>query len=56
VRYLIIFLFLLGCGYQVTPDATTIEYGKTENGKEKISKTIKQTFKWGLRLNGVNTK
>jgi len=54
VRYLIIFLFLLGCNYQVRPDTTTVDYGTVENGKEKISKTIKQTFKWGLRLNGVN--
>ena len=56
MKYLIIFLFLFGCGYQITPDTTTVEYGTTENGKNKINKSIKQTFKWALRLHGVNTK
>ena len=56
MKYLIIFLFLLGCGYQVMPDTTTVEYGTTENGKSKITRGIKQTFKCALRLNGINTK
>ena len=56
MKYLIIFLFLFGCGYQVMPDTTTVEYGTSENGKNKTTKGIKQTFKWALRLNGVNTK
>ena len=56
MRYLIILLFLVSCGYQVMPDTTTVEYGTSENGKNKTTKGIKQTFKWALRLNGVNTK
>ena len=45
MRYLIILLFLVSCGYQVMPDTTTVEYGTTENGKNKTTKGIKQTFK-----------
>ena len=56
IIFLIVFLFLVSCGRTIEPDTTTIEYGTSENGKNKTSKTIKQTFKWGLRLNGVNTK
>ena len=56
---IILFFILLGvgvssCGYNVQPDTTTVEYGTSENGKNKTTKGIKQTFKWGLRLNGLN--
>ena len=53
---ILIFLFIVGCNRTITPDTTTVEYGTSENGKSKTSKSIKQTFKWGLRLNGINTK
>ncbi len=44
---LIVLLILLGgCGYNISPDTTSVEIGETSNGKEKNSKTIKQTFKW----------
>ena len=44
---LIVLLILLGgCGYIISPDTTSVEIGETSNGKEKNSKTIKQTFKW----------
>jgi len=47
MKHLIIILILLsGCGYNVQPDATTLEIGETSNGKEKNTKSIKQTFKW----------
>jgi len=52
---IIILLTLVSCNkYDVKPDTTTVEYGTTENGKNKTTKGIKQTFKWGLRLNGIN--
>jgi len=56
---ILLFFILLGvgvssCGYNVKPDTTTVEYGTSENGKNKTTKGIKQTFKWGLRLNGFN--
>ena len=53
---MLVFLFSVGCNRTITPDTTTIEYGTSENGKNKTTKSIKQTFKWGLRLNGINTK
>ena len=31
---------------ELHPDTTTLEMGETSNGKEKNSKSIKQTFKW----------
>ena len=44
---ILIFLLLAGCNtYSFDPDSTTVEYGTSENGKNKTSKTIKQTFKW----------
>jgi len=44
---LIALLILLGgCGYNISPDTTTLEVGETTNGKEKTNKSIKQTFKW----------
>ena len=47
MKHLIIILILLsGCGYNVEPDTTTLEIGETSNGKEKNTKSIKQTFKW----------
>ena len=52
---LIVFLFSVGCN-NIQPDTTTVEYGTSENGKNKTNKSIKQTFKWITRLNGVNTK
>jgi len=53
--FLIVFLFSVGCN-NIQPDTTTVEYGTSENGKNKVNKSIKQTFKWITRLNGVNTK
>ena len=47
IRYVFIILFLLsGCAYQFQPDTTTMEVGETSNGKDKNTKSIKQTFKW----------
>ncbi len=37
---------MLGCSYKVDPDISTIEYGTSENGKNKTTKSIKQTWKW----------
>ena len=47
---ILLFFILLGvgvssCGYNVKPDTTTVEYGTSENGKDKTNKGIKQTFK-----------
>ena len=39
-------LFLTACAYKLEPNQTTVEYGTSENGKNKTSKSIKQTFKW----------
>ncbi len=57
MKYLIVFLsiFVIGCT-NIQPDTTTVEYGTSENGKSKTQKSIKQTFKWITRLNGINTK
>tara|TARA_R100001530_G_scaffold27722_1_gene22062 strand:+ start:735 stop:887 length:153 start_codon:yes stop_codon:yes gene_type:complete len=50
MKYLIVlFLLLGGCGFNITPDTTTLEMGETSNGKEKSSKSIKQTWKWGKK-------
>jgi len=54
-RWFIILLFfiLLGAGLSgcsnnnICPDSTTLEIGETSNGKEKNTKSIKQSFKWG---------
>jgi len=47
IRYVFIILFLLsGCTYYFQPDTTTMEVGETSNGKDKNTKSIKQTFKW----------
>ena len=51
MKYWIIFvvytlLFLTACAYKLEPNQTTVEYGTSENGKNKTSKGIKQTFKW----------
>ena len=44
---ILIFLVLAGCSsYSFDPDTTTVEYGSSENGKDKTTKGIKQTFKW----------
>ena len=37
---------MMACSYNVEPNETTVEYGTSENGKNKITKSIKQTFKW----------
>ena len=37
---------MFACSYKVDPDTTTVEYGTSENGKDKTSKSIKQTWKW----------
>tara|TARA_R100001594_G_C3909670_1_gene232943 strand:- start:15 stop:197 length:183 start_codon:yes stop_codon:yes gene_type:complete len=37
---------MIACSYRVNPDTTTVEYGTSENGKDKTSKSIKQTWKW----------
>ena len=51
IIYTLLFGFLainmMACSYNVKPDQTTVEYSTSENGKEKINKVIKQTFKWG---------
>ena len=47
MKYLIfLVIFLASCSYNVSPDTTTLEIGETTNGKEKNTKSIKQTFKW----------
>jgi len=50
IIYTLLFGFLavnmMACTYNVQPDQTTVEYGSTENGKNKINKSIKQTWKW----------
>ena len=47
MKYVVVLLILLsGCGYYVQPDTTTLEMGESTNGKEKNTKSIKQTFKW----------
>tara|TARA_R100001015_G_C4445109_1_gene37276 strand:- start:68 stop:220 length:153 start_codon:yes stop_codon:yes gene_type:complete len=42
----VLFIFIGGCVYNIQPDTTTLEMGEISNGKEKNSKSIKQTFKW----------
>ena len=53
IFYSVIFIFIgfnmLGCTYNVEPNQTTVEYSTSENGKNKINKGIKQTFKWSRR-------
>ena len=50
---LLLFLTLIGVGLagcnntNICPDTTTLEMGETSNGKEKNTKSIKQSFKWG---------
>ncbi len=52
VIILLLFLILLGVGLagcnntKICPDTTTLEMGETSNGKEKNTRSIKQTFKW----------
>ena len=50
IIYTLLFGFLainmMACSYNVKPDQTTVEYSTSENGKNKINKGIKQTFKW----------
>ena len=49
IIYTLLFGFLavnmMACTYNIQPDQTTVEYGTTENGKDKTSKSIKQTWK-----------
>jgi len=54
MRYWIIFIFytfifITACVYNFEPDQTTFEYGTSENGKDKTTKGIKQTFKWNKK-------
>ena len=37
---------LYSCSDKDNPNTTTVEYGTSENGKDKTTKGIKQTFKW----------
>jgi|18_taG_2_1085343.scaffolds.fasta_scaffold35085_5 hypothetical protein len=37
---------LYSCTHKVEPDATSIEIGTVENGNEKTTKKIKQSWKW----------
>ena len=47
IKYVfIIFILLSACNYSFKPDTTSVEYGTSENGKDKTTKGIKQTFKW----------
>ena len=47
---LVVLLILLGgCGFNITPDTTTLEMGEVSNGKDKNSKSVKQTFKWNKK-------
>tara|TARA_Y100001970_G_C13902476_1_gene684334 strand:+ start:335 stop:490 length:156 start_codon:yes stop_codon:yes gene_type:complete len=46
ITLVVLFILLGGCGFNITPDTTTLEMGETSNGKDKNSKSIKQTFKW----------
>ena len=46
ITLVVLFILLGGCGFIITPDTTTLEMGETSNGKDKNSKSIKQTFKW----------
>ena len=55
-KYLLLLFLLLvscvgfsGCSYNVQPDQTTVEYGTSENGKNKTNKGITQTFKWNKK-------
>ena len=45
-RLLIILILLAGCAYSISPDTTSLDMGESTNGKEKNTKSIKQTFKW----------
>ena len=53
IIYTIIFgilaINMTACSYNVEPNQTTVEYGTSENGKNKTTKGIKQTFKWSRR-------
>tara|TARA_Y100001951_G_C11105925_1_gene164712 strand:+ start:129 stop:302 length:174 start_codon:yes stop_codon:yes gene_type:complete len=44
--FLIFSMVLVGCNRTIEPSTTTIEYGTSENGKNKTTKSIKQSFKW----------
>ena len=52
---ILLFFILLGAGLSgcsnnnICPDTTTLEMGETSNGKEKNTKSIKQSFKWGKK-------
>jgi len=37
---------MFSCSHRVEPDATSIELGTVENGSEKTTKKIKQSWKW----------
>ena len=50
IIYTLLFGFLsiniYGCSHRIEPDTTSVEYGVTENSKNKVEKSIKQTWKW----------
>jgi hypothetical protein len=46
---LLIIIGLHGCINKICPDTTTLEMGETSNGKDKNTKSIKQSFKWGKK-------
>ena len=50
IIYTLLFGFLainmMACTYKIEPDTTSMEIGKSENGKEKTTRTLKQTWKW----------
>ena len=50
IIYTLLFSFLafnmMACTYKIEPNTTSMEIGKSENGKEKITKSLKQTWKW----------
>ena len=49
IIFVVLFILLGGCGYNIQPDTTTLEMGEPSNGKEKNTKSIKQSFKWGKK-------
>ena len=46
VLFIIYCFALYGCTYRIEPNSTSMEIGKSENGKEKTTRTLKQTWKW----------
>ena len=46
LRWLFILLLIVSCSHKVEPDSTSIEIGSVENGNDKTTKKIKQSWKW----------